>query len=71
MAPVPKKENVDTAVTTTQSKDEHASDLLLKHCLALSAVDETRPSAKLRLEEAVGPELARRLLVSLSQSTRR
>ncbi len=69
MGPVPKKEDVDTAVTHT-SKDQ-ASDLLLKHCLALSAVDETRPSAKLRLEEAVGPELARRLLASLSQAHRR
>jgi hypothetical protein len=60
---------VDTAVTPT-SKDQ-ASDLLLRHCLALSADDDTRPSAKLRLEEAVGPELARMLLASLSLSRRR
>lgn len=69
MGRIPKKEIVDTAVSTTSR--EQASDLLLKHCLALSAVETTRPSAKLRLEEAIGPELARRLLASLSQSQRR
>lgn len=69
MVSVPKRHSVDTAVSQT-SKDE-ASDLLLRHCLALSADDTPRPSAKLRLEEAVGPELARMLLASLSQSQRR
>ncbi len=69
MVSVPKRNGVDTAVT--QTSKEQASDLLLRHCLALSAEDTTRPSAKLRLEEAVGPELARMLLASLSQSHRR
>ena len=69
MPPRPKRDSVDTAVT--DASKAQASDLLLKHCLALGAGDESRPSAKLRLEEAVGPELARRLLASLSQSKRR
>jgi len=69
MASVPKKRNVDTAVT--HPSKEQASDHLLRHCLALDADEKARPSAKLRLEEAVGPELARMLLASLSLSRRR
>ena len=68
MGSEPKRTNVDTAVTHTSK--EQASDLLLRH-LALSADDRSRPPAKLRLEEAVGPELARMLLASLSLSRRR
>lgn len=69
MVSVPKRNGVNTAIT--QTSKEQASDLLLRHCLSLSAEDASRPSAKLRLEEAVGPELARMLLASLSQSHRR
>jgi len=51
MPPRPKTDSVDTAVTDP-SKTQ-ASDLLLKHCLSMGALEDSRPSAKLRLEEAV------------------
>jgi hypothetical protein len=47
----------------------HGPDLLLRHCLALSAVNGAKPSAKLRLEHALGPELTRRLLTSLTATS--
>ena len=60
----PMKDNVEVAVT--QSNPPHAPDLLLRHCLALAATAEPRPPARTRLEEAVGPELAQRLLSALT-----
>jgi hypothetical protein len=62
----PKRENVDT---TADTQHEHAAAHLLSH-LELREAEE-RPPAQLRLEEAVGPELARRLLASLTQANRR
>ena len=48
-----------------------ASDLhLLRDCLALGKPAYRRPPAKVRLEEALGPELTRRLLRSLSAAKR-
>lgn len=46
-------------------------DLLLRHCLTLGA--EARPHAPVteRLEQALGPELARRLVRSLTAGGRR
>jgi hypothetical protein len=41
-------------------------DLLVRHCLSLDNLARTRRPAKVRLEEALGPELARRLLSSLT-----
>ena len=47
--------------------DTRASNLhLLRDCLALGKPVEHRPPAKVRLEEALGPELAERLLSSLA-----
>ena len=63
------KDNVEAAVT--HSQPQYAPDLLLRHCLALAATAEPRPSARIRLEEAVGPELAQRLLSALSPQSRR
>jgi hypothetical protein len=48
-----------------------ASELLLRHCLALGGVGSERRSPRARLEEAVGPELARRLLSSITLSGHR
>lgn len=48
-----------------------AADLLLRHCLTLGRAGRGRRPAKIRLEEALGPELARRLLASLTAGGRR
>lgn len=58
------KDNMEAAVS--QSQAPHAPDLLLRHCLALAATAEPRPPARIRLEEALGPELAERLLSALT-----
>jgi hypothetical protein len=46
-------------------------DLLLRHCLAFGETGRRRPPAQVRLEEALGPELARRLVLSLTPAPRR
>lgn len=61
--------NVDSAVDHKPS-NARASDHLLRDCLALGKPAHRRPPAKVRLEEALGPELTRRLLRSLSASKR-
>jgi hypothetical protein len=45
---------------------ERGSELLLEHCAALTRTPERRPSAFLRLEEALGNELARLLVGALA-----
>jgi hypothetical protein len=65
----PMKKNVETAMTTP-SPALDAPDLLLRHCLALGAVPEPREPASIRLEEALGPELATRLLSALTPHPR-
>jgi hypothetical protein len=45
-------------------------DLLLEHCTALTRLDELRPPAFNRLEDAVGGDLARFLVVALARRTR-
>ena len=42
------------------------SDLLLAHCSALTRVDAIRPPAFRRLEQEVGGDLARLLVVALA-----
>ena len=55
------------AVDHEQDMDTQSSNLhLLRDCLALGTPVDRRPSAKVRLEEALGPELARKLLSSLA-----
>ncbi|MDH4178010.1 MAG: hypothetical protein OEV72_10540 [Thermoleophilia bacterium] len=46
-------------------------ELLLRHCLALGGIGRERRSPQIRLEEAVGPELTRRLLATITVSQRR
>jgi hypothetical protein len=43
---------------------------LLRHCLALGAPAAGRPPARVRLEQALGPELAHRLLKALTAGSR-
>ena len=55
--------NMDSAVGRTPTTDTRMSSLhLLRDCLALGKPVDRRPPAKVRLEEALGPELARRLV---------
>ncbi len=70
MSHQPIREHMDT--TRLAPARVRASDLhLLRDCLALGALPSPRVPARVRLEEALGPDLARRLVVSLSQSARR
>ena len=58
-------------VWTPSTTDTRASNLhLLRDCLALGKPAARRPPAKVRLEEALGPELARKLLTSLAAKRR-
>jgi hypothetical protein len=57
--------NVDAAVRSRQMKIA-PTHLLLRHCLSLGESSRRRAPAQERLEEVLGPELARRLVVSLA-----
>jgi len=46
---------------------ERGAELLLEHCAALTHVADRRPPAFVRLEQAVGGDLARLLVVALAQ----
>jgi len=58
------------AVLARTPRTELADDMLLRHCLAISTTPTARPPVKARLEEALGPELARRLVSSLTATGR-
>lgn len=49
---------------------EPPAEQLLRDCLALGTPGLLRPPALVRLEEALGPELTRRLLASLTVGSR-
>ena len=61
-------QTMNAAVASTK---RGPSDALFRHCLTLGA--ESRPGVpvKERLEQALGPELARRLVRSLTAGGRR
>jgi hypothetical protein len=66
----PMSENMESAVEVNPA-DTRARDLhLLRDCLAVGRPAQRRPPAKVRLEEALGPELARKLLRNLSTERR-
>jgi hypothetical protein len=48
------------------AQGERGSELLLEHCSALTRESNSRPPAFLRLEEALGGELARLLVGALA-----
>jgi hypothetical protein len=50
---------------------QRSHDRLLRHCLAFDETGQTRVPARTRLEQALGPELARRLVTSLTAVDRR
>jgi hypothetical protein len=56
-------ENVELAVN--HMPEMQTPDLLVRHCLALEALDRDRAPARERLEQELGPELTRELLESL------
>ena len=56
----------DMNATLTQGTQDAGSERLLRDCQALGAPPKQRRSARLRLDEAIGPELARRLVTSLT-----
>jgi hypothetical protein len=60
------KSAVDRTSAESNARDLH----LLRDCLALGHPERRRPSAKVRLEEELGPELARKLLLSLSEPSK-
>jgi hypothetical protein len=69
-APRPIANDMESAVEPPPA-DTRARDLhLLRDCLDLGRPRRRRPPAKVRLEEALGPDLARRLLRSLSTERR-
>ena len=53
---------VETTLADSKARDLH----VLLDCLALGKPDLRRTPAKVRLEEALGPELMRKLLTRLS-----
>ena len=55
---------MDTAVTHEITRPD-PTDLLLRHFRALGLAGERRLPVGVRLEQAIGPELARRLVSSL------
>ena len=65
-------ESMDSAVEQPPSTDTRTSSLhLLRDCLALGKPVSRRRPAKARLEEALGPELTRKLLESLDTHDRK
>jgi len=64
--------NMDSAVGQTPTTDTRMSSLhLLRDCLVLGRPTTRRRPAKVRLEEALGPELTRKLLESLDTPDRK
>jgi hypothetical protein len=61
---------MESAVETTPSETSAQHLHLLRDCLALGKPEHRRAPAKVRLEEALGPELTRKLLTRLSSERR-
>ena len=57
-------------IITPQAKQAGGTNRLLRHCLSLGTAEHRVP-ARTRLDEAIGPELARRLVESLLAHSRR
>ena len=64
----PMNEDVDAILNP--SRREAATNLLLRHCLSIGTA-EGRVPARDRLDEAIGPDLARRLVNSLTARSQR
>jgi hypothetical protein len=66
----PMTQTVDTASDPARSEERQADLHLLRDCQVLES-QQLRPPARVRLEEAVGEEFARKLLRSLVVGERR
>jgi hypothetical protein len=49
----------------------NGTDLILRHCAVLNLLDDARPSAAVRLQQALGDELAQLLVFALAPQGRR
>ena len=58
------------AMISRETRECQGTTLLLRHCLAVGTAAHRVP-ARVRLEQALGPELARRLTTSLLAHSRR
>ncbi len=63
------KRDVD-AIIAAKSRHVERTELLLRHCLSLGT-SAGRVPARIRLEQALGPDLASRLIASLTARSRR
>ncbi len=63
-------EGMESAVESTPAETSARDLHLLRDCLALGKPSRRRPPAKVRLEEALGPELTHKLLTRLSGQRR-
>ena len=64
---LPMRKGMGSAVESTPAETTARNLQLLRDCLALGGPGRSRPPAKVRLEAALGPELAQRLVRSLSR----
>ena len=69
--PEPMRSGVQATAHRPPVTKRHDLNLLLRHCLAFDETELRRPPARVRLEEALGPDLARRLVTSLTAVDRR
>ncbi len=63
------EKNMDATISR-EARRADATALLLRHCLSVGTAEHRVP-ARERLDRAVGPELARRLVTSLVAHSRR
>ena len=63
------EEDMDATISR-EAKRRDGTTLLLRHCLSIGQAEHRIP-ARLRLDEAVGAEFARRLVTSLLAQSRR
>jgi len=60
---------IDVDVTLTPREPKAGTGLLLRHCMSLGTAEHRVP-ARTRLDEAIGAELAHRLVTSLTARSR-
>jgi len=70
MANRPIHKRMDSGVTHTSTQIRESDMHLLRACLALGTPASHRVPARIRLEQALGPAFARRLLAALSLTGR-
>lgn len=66
---MPMEKDMDVTISR-EARRADATALLLRHCLSIGCA-KNRVPARERLDQAVGPELAQRLVTSLTAHSRR